>query len=190
MDCLFYQLSSLFRISFSPSQAWCWACWAVLPPAAVGSASVHQRPAPAGLAVEGNPGPGVAGQANKQNTSTSWAELAVLLRNGQNPRIGTQRSEAAVEHLCTHFTWCEGWSRSRSRTRSSLGGSVRAVKHSAFHTEWLYSVWTFSGWISRVISAFLLSGLAWQPQYLTSAQSISQKPVHFQKALFLCTARG
>ena len=116
----------------------------------------------AGLTVGGNPVPGAAGEANKQNTFISWAELAIPLRNSQNPQMGTQRSQAAIEHFCTHFTWCEGWSRSRSRSkiRSSPDESVRVVKQSAFHSEWLYLVWIFSGWILGVISPFLLSGLA------------------------------
>lgn len=39
-----------------------------------------------------------------------------------------------------------------------LTWSVRLVKQSALHLEWLRFIWTFSRWIFGVIPAFLLSG--------------------------------
>lgn len=156
LDFIFHRLSSLFCIFVSTLQAWHWTCREVLPSAAMGSVSVHQSPC-SSRAGHGGKSSTRSGRRSKQTKYVhfmSWAR-----DSSENSQMGTQRSQAAVEHLCTHFTWCEGWSRSRnqSKFRSLPDESVRVMKQSAFHPEQLYLVWTFAVWILGVISAFLLS---------------------------------
>lgn len=51
-------------------------------------------------------------QPNKGMHLMSWANDSSEIQSESMERI--QRSQAAVAHLCTHFTPCKGWTRSKS----------------------------------------------------------------------------